>query len=472
MSQIFIQKRFPIKNIIFILAFLLKLCQNNECKLLSFMDLNYVKALTLENGYQLMVTKTGIFSFYPGLASFAYNYNFTDDQILNDGVDSMENTINQVELAQFSNEGGGERYTLCLSKNYIYFMDEKGDLFTYKKLSDFGKNTISLTAYKYFNSSYYFIIAYNNDFFNNNEYFIVMNYYNIVLENNEYKINFLSTESYTPYIEEFNGYKCVIPSGLSCQAMISSVRGKVLVCFESLKYIYRFGAFAFNPDNNFELLFKETSLPTKNQDNKDVYATYIKSALNEDKSKAFICYSIEYNSNLIKCVSYDVNMNRFTVLSIDSYFCNTKYFGFNTYYFSQTKEYVVSCISVDRKNFYFYHLDQDYQITINDDRTFDGSTTFDGCNYPNSFFDSFSIIYASRTRQYTLIINSSCYGIPASIRLYMLNKNTDFCEMPSPEPPETTIITTLPETTIITTLPETTIITTLPETTIINHNIT
>ena len=120
MSQIFIQKRFPIKNIIFILAFLLKLCQNNECKLLSFMDLNYVKALTLENGYQLMVTKTGIFSFYPGLASFAYNYNFTDDQILNDGVDSMENTINQVELAQFSNEEGGERYTLCLSKNYIY----------------------------------------------------------------------------------------------------------------------------------------------------------------------------------------------------------------------------------------------------------------------------------------------------------------------------------------------------------------
>ena len=125
-------KRYPIKNFIFILLFLLKFCHNEECKLVSFLDLRYVKALTLENGYQLMVTKTGIFSYYPGLASFAYNYNFTDDQILDDGVDSMENTINQVELSQFSNEEGGEKFSLCLAKNYIYFMNENGDLFINK----------------------------------------------------------------------------------------------------------------------------------------------------------------------------------------------------------------------------------------------------------------------------------------------------------------------------------------------------
>ena len=474
MLYILSHKRFEMKKFIFILLILLKFCHNDECKLTSFLDLNYVKALTLENGYQLMVTKTGIFSFYPGLASFAYNYNFTGDQILDDGVDSMENTINQVEISQFIKEEEGKRYILCLAKNYIYFMNEKGEIFINEKLSDFGKNTISLTAYKYFNDSYYFIIAYNMDFFDNNEYTIRMNYYNIYKENGQYVIKLLkSPSSYTPYIEEFNGYKCVIPSGISCQAMISSINGKVFACFESLKYINRFSAFVFNPDDDFNLLFKETSLPIKDKNNENANATYIKSALNDDKSQAFICYSIESISSLIKCVSYDINNNRFTELSFDCDFCNTKYFGFNINYFPQTREYVVSCITQNKKKFYCYQLNQDYQIIRNDDRTF-VDTTFDGCDQWNSFFDSYSVIYVSKTKQYTLIINSACYGFfDANVRLYILNKNKDSCIMPTLETtiittlPETTIITTLPETTIISTLTETTIITTLPETTII-----
>ena len=146
------------------------------------------------------------------------------------------------------------------------------------------------------------------------------------------------------------------PSGVSFQAMISSTRGKVLVCFESLKYIYRFSAFAFNPENNFELLFKETSLPIKDKYSENANTTYIKLALNDDKSKAFICYSIESNSSLIKCISYDINNNRFTELSLNNNnydFCNTKYLGFNIYYFNQTKEYVLSCITTIRENFIF-----------------------------------------------------------------------------------------------------------------------
>ena len=134
MSYLLSPKRFHIKNFIFIIAFVIKFCHNYEYKLLSFMDLRYVKALTLENGYQLLIIKKGIFSFYPDLASFEYNYNFTDEQIIDDGVDSMENTINQVEISHFFKEEGGERYTLSLAKNYIYFMNEKGDLFTNKKL--------------------------------------------------------------------------------------------------------------------------------------------------------------------------------------------------------------------------------------------------------------------------------------------------------------------------------------------------
>ena len=54
------------------------------------------------------------------------------------------------------------------------------------------------------------------------------------------------------------------------------------------------------------------SLSIKICNNEEIDATYIKSALNDDKSKAFICYSIETISSQLNYVSYDINNNIFT----------------------------------------------------------------------------------------------------------------------------------------------------------------
>ena len=149
-------------EIIFIYLFFIKFCYNSECLSHSFHELKYVKALTLKNGYHLMVTRTGIFTFYPSLASFANSYNFTNEQILEDTLASMVGTMNQVEISQFIDEEGGEKYVICLANNYIYFMDEKGALITYFTISDLDASySISLVSYLYSNGNYYFVIAYN-----------------------------------------------------------------------------------------------------------------------------------------------------------------------------------------------------------------------------------------------------------------------------------------------------------------------
>ena len=202
LSNLLLLKRFFKNNFIFILLFSFKFCLNNECKVTSYMDLHYVKALTLENGYHLMVTQSGIYSYLPGLSSFSYNYNFTSNQTLNGNIDSMENNINQVEISQFSKEEGGNAYIVCLAKNYIYFMDEKGEILINEKLSDFGaSNTISLTAYKYYNNEYYFIIAYNIVSKSEYCYCLSLNYYNIVFESNKYMVkDLVSSKNFFPKI--------------------------------------------------------------------------------------------------------------------------------------------------------------------------------------------------------------------------------------------------------------------------------
>ena len=100
---------------------------NDDCIIDSFSDLNYPKVITLKSGYHLMVTRTGIFSFYPGLSSFASQYIFTEDQKLSDNIDIMQNSINQVEISQFlGEEEGNNNYVICYAKTYVYFLNQKG----------------------------------------------------------------------------------------------------------------------------------------------------------------------------------------------------------------------------------------------------------------------------------------------------------------------------------------------------------
>ena len=443
-----IYKGFTKITFMILLTVLFKFCYNEDCMTHSIPDQKYVKALTLENGFQLMVTTTGIFRFNPEFSKISSVYEFTDKEQLEEG-EMMQNTINQVEITQFSAEEGGKNYILCLAKNVIYYMNEKGDLFFHVELPPLeAQHTISLTAYKYFDEKYYFIIAYNSCFENYNQFFLKLGYYFLDKEDGE---NVLIREKFIEFIPNINGNNYYInPSGLSCQTMISSTKGRVFTCFESIKNLKQIVAFTFNPDDSFKLLFMSEGIPII-RDKDD--ASYIKSSLNMDKSIAFICYSVE-SPDYLKCLTYNINLNQFKNLPLESGFCNTKYFGFNIYYFPKNNEYVISCINNSKNSFYFYHLNNNYEF-IFDEKTFE-EAKFTNC-YSYYYY---SIIYISKIKQYSAIINSNCNG-GTYIRIFLLNKND--CIMPTSESiitelPET--IKTLPET--ITTLPE--IITTLPET--------
>ena len=331
-----------------------------------------------------MVTTTGIFTLYPSLTSFANSYNFTDDQKMQDTLNSMEETMNQVEISQFTNEEGGKRYVICLANDYIYFMNEKGALFNHFKIYDLDAlYTISLVSYIYSDGNYYFVIAYNSGESLN------LRFYKIFKQNNKYEM-ILIIQSQLPQTINGNNY-LINPSGISCHAMKTSTYGKVLTCLESIKYQNKFAAFTFKPDNNnFDLLFMNNDNSLSNYENKD--AIYIKSSLNNDKAKALICYSVN-NPDAIKCISYNINTRTFNDVSLFVNICNVKYFGYGIYYFDKINEYVLTCIDINNDKFHFLRLRDDYSINLDaDEKSFLNQNTFLYCNT----YDISSVIYVSK----------------------------------------------------------------------------
>ena len=460
------------KNVLFekfiIFLLLLKFYSNSECLSHSFHELKYAKALTLKSGYHLMVSITGIFTFYPGLSSFANNYNFTNDQILENTLVSMKGTMNQIEISQFTDEEEGKRYIVCFANNYIYFLGEKGALINYFKISDLDAlYTISLVSYLYSNGNYYFVIAYNSE--NNNS--LVLRYYKIFKQNNKYEMILDKTNNFSPSIE--GSTYLINPTGISCQVMNSSTYGKVLTCFESLKNGNRLAAFTFKPENNnFNLLFMNNNF-ISNYFNKD--AIYIKSALNNDKSKALICYSIE--NPALKCISYDINTKTFSETDLSNNECIVEYYGNNVNYFDKTNEYVLTWIGRYNNKFNFLRLRPDYSMNYDYDDLSFNQDSFQYCN----FYDLSSLIYLSKYNKYSVIINSECGGL-VCVRIFTLTNGE--CIIPTPDEEElhleTTIMTTIPkikttipiiETTILdirTTIPKIEITFPLPETSILD----
>ena len=188
-----------ISKIIIIFLLLFKLYYS-DCISHSFEDLNYPKGFTLENGHQLMVTSKGIYSFYPGLTKIKYSYNFTDEQMMSTDLNSMADTINQIEISQFDGEEGGKKYVICLANDFIYFMDEEGKILYYQKIPDLiADYSIKLIAYKYYENDYYFIIAFNYHSDEHQRDVLAFRYYKIIKNiNEEYEIYLHNAYDYVP----------------------------------------------------------------------------------------------------------------------------------------------------------------------------------------------------------------------------------------------------------------------------------
>ena len=150
--------------------------------------------------------------------------------------------------------------------------------------------------------------------------------------------------------------------------------------------------------------------------NKD--AKYIKSSVNNNKSKVLICYSIE-SSDYLKCIKYDINENENPLSEVffTANYCNTKAFGFNIYYFNEVDEYIISCINNEKSKISMIRIDSNFNLIDNNDNTFT-EKSFSNCYT----LDFFSIIFISQYQQFSPMIQSNCGG-QKYIRIFMLSKS-------------------------------------------------
>ena len=451
-DELYLQKRknLLITFLIFILFFKIN-CE--DCNTHSFPELNYLKAMTLSNGYKIMITKTGIYSFYPKLSTIAYSYNYTGQQKIPE--DDSISYVYKAGISQYSGEDGENQYVLCIINHYLYVMNEKGKVLFSQCI--FNNNDIdrdkyySLVAYKFSNGIYYFVLGYSITVTTELKlFYFQMNFQD---ENNG---NIL-------LLKQWGGRTFFLSSeNISCHLMKSDLYDKILTCFIGWSTIPI--AKSFNPDDDFPDLFNSNELEVKEKK-----IQFISSSINHNKTQALVCTIDETPEG--KCFNYKINENLITELSLSSSYCSLDGYGLNTYFFEKANEYIFSCVD-DNNHFFMKRINLDFEA-IEDSDIYNGKQFINCENY-----SSFSIVYISQYKQYSVMINAKC-NENDNINIFMLSDN---CIMPSGEieededednisgdnkktefPPSTEaqVITTIPiiETTIIVT---TQIITSIP----------
>jgi len=396
----------------------------DDCLIHSLTDLNYPKALTLYNGYQLLVTSKGIYSFEPYKTNIAFQYNFTEEQKFSTDITSFKNSINQVELTQFNGENGGKKYVICLANNIIYFIDESGKVIFFQELEKKVEvdYSITLVPYKYYSGDYYFVICYNTIDTNfQNQKVIYFSYYKITNEN---KLEYIRDRTMKLNNEDLN-LKCV-----SCHSMYYySSNTKYLVCFiNAISYNnYYLNAYGFNPDQDFNYVFMAQAPLFEKVSS---FTKVLKSSINDDLTKALVCYSLENNEINVKCFYYNSKENKISQIFINVDYCNTNVFGFNIFFFQQSNEFIFSCVDSSKERFSMKRIDINFNL-IEDDDTNLYKKSFENCDN----YDFFSIIYNSKYNLYSGLFNSDCTS-GKYIRIFMLSNS--ICITPNEKEESTT----------------------------------
>ena len=429
-------------ELIFLLEIILLLRLNKvnsqDCITHSYSELNYLKAITLDNEYKVIVTGKGIYSFYPKLSTVAYSYNFIGDQILSQS--ESHSFINNADLSQFSGEEGGNKYVLCIIKQTIYVLNEKGNLLFYQDISTDLQSyeVFTLVAYKYLDNEYFFTIGFTASYINS----LKLLYFKITFNNeNNGVITKISDIMEKP---SYNGKSFWINSkNISCKRMKES-NNIVLICFAGFSDISNYiAAFKYNPDEELSLISMSNSIEDSDGKNME----YIKSAINNESNKALVCYNIL--GSIGKCLYYDINQNELHDIFIDSNYCSFYVYGLNSYFFPKSNEFIFSCVD-DLSHFYMMRLYSNFSII--EDNTFNG-IQFNGITN----FNTFSIIYISQYKAYSVIFSSLKNSQHNLLAILLSN----ICVMPSGEKEDDeNLPTTIPK--IPTTIPK--LPTTTPET--------
>ena len=378
---------------------------SHKCEISFYSDITFPKIESLSNGYKIMITLDGIYSFIPTLSRTINSYNFTENQKIISSNPMQD--IFQTQICQFSIEDGGNEYVLCYIKNIIYVLNKTGKVVLIKTL-DFeisSSDSISLVCYKYdkVTNNYIFFIIYNRTLSNVSK-LIINIYYLFLIKENQGTITLFNNYTYFPdqYVD---GYS-LLPGGISCKIMIKD-SSNVITCFLGIIINY-----------NEQPLCSLTIDPNTNQISKGGtiggQAKQINSSIREDKSKALVC--LLNNSGAYKCYSYDINQQNFSENEIVEMSCIIENYAIYSSFFSDTNEFIISCIDYSNS----YNMKRiDYNFNLVQEENLEQT------NFNCVYLYSYSVVYVSKYKEYILITYSQCDSNTKGVRFFELSNNCD-----------------------------------------------
>ena len=339
----------------------------------------YPYAFTLSNDNIFIVHKYGIdlidSSFFTIIKKVMI---FSQEEQIETEEDFSKLTIN--------NDKG---YILCLIRERIYIFNNDGN-FLYK-----NENRVSINQ----NVEYYTLLSilkesetfyYLIGFFDHNNYLNLFYYKYEIYQNNTELIQKIVEKKFKNYDSNEFFYN---NKGLSCQYMLlSNSSNYLLTCFFTYINITQYLTASFYTMN-------KTTLTNNYYYNNPSYEvsniTFIKSAINNSKNKAFIgCY----NNEREQVFAFIFSNKKFIYKCLYKKKCRNKLYSFKTSYISETKEISFSCIDYNgslQVDFYDNNMDWPYVYSIKQFLT---------CEY----IYGHSIIYLKKKQKYFILSDALC----------------------------------------------------------------
>ena len=365
----------------------------SECLSRNMTTIKYPNMNSLDNENNLLISSEGISIYNKDLTIKYYHYNFPNNITIENAKD-----ISQTKIVQFSE---GEKYVLCLVKNYIFILNQNGELYYSDNISESLKNEISLVPYKYVDNKYYFILAYLNEG-------IKFLYYNFEIVGNNANLSPLTNKFYKPKIDNIE--RGLFSESLSCEILYLN-SDKTLTCFVNVRDIYLFSSYTFNPDEEFNILLPSINISSGG--GKEI--KYLSSATDKNKKNALVCYSS--SNGYIECIIYNIENNKFIFTEFKINHCSANSGGIHTYYYEKNEEFIASCIS----NGNYYSL-----IIINEDLS-QIKKSMEEIHLNDCWgISAFSIIPSNVKGEYSFLAESNCKK-GEYVRQYIMTENEENC---------------------------------------------
>ena len=310
------------KKSILILYFLVLIGQNlcdDEGTRLNTMEFKYLNCIELNNGKVLIFFENGIYIYNSELSQEINNFGYQTGLTFSD-----DNDLNLINLSKFD-----DGIVVSIIKTYLYIFSSAGECLYNTDLKEDleGASYYSLVPHKIDGNNYYYAIAYISSSSKLKIY-----YYSFNIDN---KTN--TQIDYLEYSHSDSNYEIYDNNnGLTCELMSPLNSEKILTCFYAIANPYALAATSFYLNNSISQCYSMPIIYLSN-----IQPGYFKSDVNNDKTKALICYSASGTGG--RCTFYNINNNTFS--EDKKYFnsCQNQPKGIHVDYFEKAKEFIFSC---------------------------------------------------------------------------------------------------------------------------------